>query len=108
MNDKNAIMDLILSPKTGTAVSTATTGSGLGTLLDLIPNDIGKLATLVGILLSIVLIYAHILAVRKTRIEIEILRAQEADRQAAIQWRVEHREPVRRVDDQVPPCDAPE
>jgi len=71
----------------------------LGTILDLIPNEIGKLATLVGILLSIVLIYAHILAVHKTRIEIEILRAQEADRQAAIKWRVEHREPVRRIDD---------
>lgn len=41
-------------------VSAGTTGSGLATWLDLIPNEIGKLATLVGIALSVVLIIMHL------------------------------------------------
>lgn len=40
-----------------TAVTTA--GTGMATWLDYIPADIGKLATLVGILLSLVLIRSH-------------------------------------------------
>ena len=47
----------------GRLASTAsawTTGSGLATWLDLIPNEIGKLATLVGIALSVVLIIMHL------------------------------------------------
>jgi len=63
---------------------TGTMGSGLGTILELIPNDIGKLATLIGIILSTVLIYTHWRKGRveyeKTKLEIKILMEKEAER----------------------------
>lgn len=75
MSIKNA---LATDPKVGASVATATAGSGLGTVLEWIPTDIGKLATLVGIVLSCVLIYTHLRKGRveyeKTRLEIEILK----------------------------------
>ena len=61
MVDKQQVIEIIHSPKVAAAVSAATTGTGLGSVLDLIPNDIGKLATLVGIILSVVLIRIHLL-----------------------------------------------
>jgi len=75
----NEIKEILTSPKVAAGVATATTGTGLGTFLEAIPNDIGKLATLVGIVLSVVLIYVHVLNVRKVKIEIEILRRQSND-----------------------------
>ena len=53
--------------KAGMATSAATTGSGLATVLNLIPADIGKLATLIGLVLSSVLIYAHLQKVQRDR-----------------------------------------
>lgn len=75
---REVVQAVAQSPKSGAAVSAATTGTGLGTFLDLIPNDIGKLATLVGIVLSVILIYSHLLTVRKTRIEIAIKELEKA------------------------------
>lgn len=67
-------------PKTGYIVGTGTTTSGLGTWMDMIPNDIGKLATLVGICLSLVLIVMHLRKMRQDtaegRLREELLRAQ--------------------------------
>ena len=77
---KEALEQIATSPKTGALIASATTTTGLGTFLDWIPTDIGKLATLVGILLSIVLIYTHVLSVKKTRLEILILEEKEAER----------------------------
>ena len=51
---------LLNSAKVATSVAATTVTTGLGTVLDLIPNDIGKLATLVGICLSVVLIGTHL------------------------------------------------
>lgn len=70
--------DLAENVKAGVIVSTTTTGSGMGVVLDLIPDDIGKLATVVGIFLSLVLIYNHL---RKGHIErrnknVEFMKAQ--------------------------------
>ncbi len=71
-----SIKDVATDPRVAGVVSTATTG--LGTFLDIIPNDIGKLATLVGIALSAVLIYTHIrkgrLEYQKIQLEIDQLR----------------------------------
>ena len=50
----------ITDGRLASAVSAGTTSSGLATWLDLIPNEIGKLATLVGIALSVVLIIMHL------------------------------------------------
>jgi hypothetical protein len=53
------VNSLTSSPATGATVATGTAGAGFGAWLDLIPNEIAKLASLVGIVLSIVLIYVH-------------------------------------------------
>ena len=50
---------IVTDAKAASIVATGTISTGLGSVLDLIPNEIGKLATVVGILLSIVLIYTH-------------------------------------------------
>lgn len=68
---------MIQDIKIATMVSASTTTLGMGVIFDWIPNDIGKLASLVGVLLSIVLIYFHIrkgrLDNKKSKIELEIL-----------------------------------
>jgi len=59
----------------GSAVATGTTGTGIATWLQMIPNDIGKLATLMGMVLSIVLILSHILKMRQDARESELREA---------------------------------
>lgn len=56
----SAIERVVTDVKTAAGVATATTGTGLAAWLEKIPPDIGKLATLVGIVLSCVLIFTHI------------------------------------------------
>lgn len=68
MSAREQLIELAQNPKIGTTVAAATSTSGLGTFLDLIPNDIGKLATLLGIVLSIVLIYANILGIKERKL----------------------------------------
>lgn len=46
--------------KTAAATAGITIGTGIGTLIDLIPNDIGKLSSVVGMMLAIVLIFTHL------------------------------------------------
>lgn len=94
------VSDVLANPKLASGVSIATTGTGVGTILDLIPTDIGKLATVVGIVLSMVLIYTHLLTVRKTRVEIRLLEQKEAERAAQALARRDAGQPVRRSDDQ--------
>lgn len=54
-------------------IATLTAATGVAEWMKWIPNDIGKLATLVGIILSVVLIISHttkgIIAVKKYRNE---------------------------------------
>jgi hypothetical protein len=70
-------------PRIATGVGGMTAGTGLMTILEMIPDDIGKLATLVGIVLSSVLIYNHWrkgrIEYEKTRLEVEILREKARD-----------------------------
>lgn len=91
------------SPKLAVSVSALTTGSGLGTILDLIPNDIGKLATVVGIILSAVLIFTHLrkgcAEYTKTRLEIMILEEKEAERIENATRRKSEGLPIRRESD---------
>jgi len=58
--------------KTAVAVATGTTATGVSTWLEYIPDDIGKLATVVGVILSIVLIYSHIKKGRLERRKLEL------------------------------------
>ena len=48
--------DAMTNPKAGALTAGGTISTGLGSWLDYIPNDIGKVATLVGIVLSTVVI----------------------------------------------------
>lgn len=48
------------NPKIAATVSTSTIGSGIATMLEWIPLEIGKLSILIGIILSLVLIYTHL------------------------------------------------
>jgi hypothetical protein len=57
--------------KTGATVAGGTTATGVGTWFEYIPSDIGKLATVIGLVLSLVLIYVHL---RKGRLERDILK----------------------------------
>lgn len=74
------VKDVAQEPKVAVGVSAATTGSGLGYLFDWIPSEIGKLATLIGIILSLVLIYTHIrrglVEYRKGELDIKIAEAR--------------------------------
>lgn len=80
---KEHIIQLAVSPKVGVAVSAATAGTGVGTIFEMIPDDIGKLATLVSIVLASILIYSHSLTVRSERIKLRRLEAEEVERLAA-------------------------
>lgn len=103
MSVKDLVQQAATSPKTAGVVSGLTTGTGLGTVLDYIPDDIGKLATLVGIVLSIVLIRNHWRKGRaeteKIQLEINALRLQEEERKALAADRRRRGLPVRRGED---------
>ena len=90
-------------PKTAALVSVATTGTGISTVLELIPDDIGKLATVIGIILSSVLIYTHYRKGRseykKTMLEITILEEKESERLANSRIRKSEGLPIRRESD---------
>ena len=83
MNIKIMAMEFAHSTKAAVSTAVGTTTTGVGTILELIPNDIGKLATLVGIILSSVLIYTHFRKGRieyaKTKLEIEILKEKQRE-----------------------------
>jgi hypothetical protein len=69
------VNEILSNPKAASAVSVTTTTTGVATWLDWIPNDIGKLATLIGGVLSIVLIVywsqRTVTEIMKSRIDIE-------------------------------------
>jgi hypothetical protein len=77
--------------KLAAAVSAATTGSGLATILNLLPNNIGEVATFVGIILSLLLIRVHFVSLQKQKFELEVMKRKEAERVAALGRRQEER-----------------
>lgn len=68
-----SVKELATNPKIGAIVGATTAGTGIWTILDWIPTDIGKAATIVGIVLSLVLIYTHL---RKGRAEVKKLKLE--------------------------------
>ncbi len=103
MSVKEGLAELAQNPKIASVVSTVTTGTGLGTFLDVIPNDIGKLATLVGIVLSSTLIYTHWrkgrIEYQKTQLEILVLKEKEVERIESAHRRKEAGLPATRLED---------
>lgn len=75
--------DLLIDVKVAVAAAAATIGTSLATALEMIPNDIGKLGTIIGIVLSVLIGMKVRLSIKKMRLEIAILEGQENDRRAA-------------------------
>jgi hypothetical protein len=82
--------DIFNSMKMAISIAAGTITTGLGSAMDIIPTDIGKLSALAGTALSLVLIQIHLkkrtaearsrlLSDTKLRLEIGILRAKEAE-----------------------------
>jgi hypothetical protein len=80
-----SISALLTDIKTAWVTTVATATTGTATAIEMIPSNIGKLGTLVGIVLSIVLIYTHVraaftnhkkdrLGIEKAELEIEALK----------------------------------
>ena len=57
---QDSIQEIAENAKIATGTSIATAGSGVATWLEWIPVDIGKLGILIGLTLSLVLIYTHL------------------------------------------------
>lgn len=63
------VNDAATNPKVGAAVVAITTGSGISTILEIMPIVLGFAATITGMILSGVLIYTNIkLYIRKMKI----------------------------------------
>lgn len=90
--------DIWQSVKTAVTVALSTLGAGVGTILDILPDVFGLIASIVAIALSIALIRVHLAKYNQIVLETEIIRAklEEAKR------RKDAGLPVRREEDQ---CD---
>lgn len=67
-------MEIITSSKTAHITAAATTATGFASIIDLIPDNIGKLAALAGVVLTCVLIYVHLKkgALERRKLELEL------------------------------------
>lgn len=61
--------EIIQSPKVGHAVAAITATAGTSTWMDWIPSDIGKLVSLVGLVLTVVLIRLHWQSLKNKELE---------------------------------------
>lgn len=104
MNMKNELAQFVTTaaqnPKTVATVSLATAGSGVSTAFDWISRGIGVTASLVGIMLTIMLIRKSMMEQAKIKLEIQALREREDRRHREACDRKDHHEPLRRADDE--------
>ena len=63
---KHAAAEIANHPKTAHIVAAATTATGTSTWFDWIPSDIGKLASLLGVILTTILIFIHTAKLKKS------------------------------------------
>lgn len=81
MSVREQILSAASNTKAGVTVAAVTTGTGVGQqFFDYIPDDIGKAAVVVGIILSVVVCRLHALNIKKINLEMKIMRQREADR----------------------------
>lgn len=95
----NVRTEILESPKIAATVSAMTTGTGAGTALDWIPDDIGKLGTVIGIILSVILIRIHLVSLKKVQFELKTMTNRERRRSEIAALRKHVGEPLRRTDD---------
>jgi len=102
---REQLTHVVTNVKVGAATAATTTTTGAATFFDLIPDDIGKLASCLGIILTSILIITHLrkgrLDYEKTKLEIAILKEREKERKQAALLRAAQGEPIRRVDDAI-------
>lgn len=103
MSVREQLAHVVTNVKVGAATAAGTTGTGAATFFDLIPDDIGKLASCFGIVLTSILIFTHLrkgrLDYEKTKLEIAIMREKERERKEAARERAARGKPVRRLED---------
>ena len=95
----NQVIEQLGNPKAAATISAATTGAGLSSIWGWLPSDIGEVAAVVGIILSIVMIYSTILRIRRERLEYRFLVDRERKRIEKARQRVATGQPARRCDD---------
>lgn len=76
----NNILNVSENPKVAAAVSAVTTVAGVGALLDYLPDLLGCIGLVVGILLTGVLIKRGRLESKKIQLEIDLLKDRETER----------------------------
>ena len=96
---EQAVANVAENTKVAASISTVTTAAGLGTVLNYIPDVLGSVATMAGILLSWFLIRKVRMETRKIKLEMEVLRSRERTRRDEVEHRVEEGKPVRREGD---------
>lgn len=80
MSVKEQILSAASNTKAGATIAAVTTGTGVGSTFEYIPDDIGKIAAVIGIILSTVICRLHLVNIKKIKLEMKILRQREADR----------------------------
>jgi hypothetical protein len=65
VNKRDLVQEVIQNPKIGLCVAAATAGTGTSTAFGWIPADIGNLASLIGAILSSVLLVIHLISAFK-------------------------------------------
>jgi cytochrome c biogenesis protein CcdA len=93
------VNELLSSVKLGVGVAATTATAGVTAILNVLPEVLQWAATAAGIALSVVLIRVHLLNIRKTRLEIRIMREQEDERKAEVEKRRAAGEATRRESD---------
>lgn len=63
---KEIVIQVVSDQRIAHGVALGTTGTGMATFLDYIPSDIGKLATLLGMILTVILIAIHAMKLRSS------------------------------------------
>lgn len=90
-NFQQCVLNLIQTPKTAVTISSATIGTGVSTVMEVLPQSFGEVASLVGIILSVVLIYVHLrksgIETRESEVKIAILKLKKKAIERGLQLR---------------------
>ena len=69
---REVIQDITTNGKFGAGVAAANAGTGLGTILNLIPDDIGKLSVVFSMVVGIVVIYTSLKRIQHINVKIKL------------------------------------
>ena len=92
-----SLKEIMTDPRVTVWVASMTTGAGAA--IDFIPDSIGKLATLVGVILSVILIRVYSMTLKKIKLEMEIISRKENERLEKADFLKKQNPLRRRLDD---------